>query len=556
VINFTNRCFPFCNFTKTIPLEIFKAMLKSHKLVTIFLFFIILNPSFGQKLTKKQVDSTYTTLKVRPNTIDKVDKLISLYKKAVRAKISSEEIIDEAILISEKLFYIKGLGVSYDRKGLAARYNYDYSSSVAHHKRALNYLSKTSDTLLQIKCLNNIGVSYRKLNLEKEAFDFYFQALDLSEKINHVKSITIALNGIGNVFIDTKEYDKALHYFKRVYEYDLKNQNIRGQEYSLSNIGEAYLYNKSYDSAYHYINKALELTKEFKHRQSEAIRYNLLGLLFQKKGDYQKSTNYYKEAIPLFTNENNIRYLSNTLINIGKNQLNSGKVKDAEENIKVGLSSAKMIKSKENISLGYSALVDYYTLTKNYKRALDSHKIATAFNDSIVNEASQKSIISTQIEYETAKKDAKIQQLALENELSKNKAKTSFNRLIIISSLSLIGIVVLLYLLRLYRKNSDLEIENKNSELQNYLRQINELKDKVDKKATLNDKNFTDNFTEYELSKREKEVLTFLTTGLSNEEIAEKMFVSKNTIKTHIKNIYSKLDVKNRIQAIKKINGI
>ncbi|WP_457611407.1 helix-turn-helix transcriptional regulator [Lutibacter sp.] len=44
--------------------------------------------------------------------------------------------------------------------------------------------------------------------------------------------------------------------------------------------------------------------------------------------------------------------------------------------------------------------------------------------------------------------------------------------------------------------------------------------------------------------------------GLSNDEISEKMFVSNNTIKTHIKNIYAKLDVKNRIQAIKKIKAI
>jgi len=292
------------------------------------------------------------------------------------------------------------------------------------------------------------------------------------------------------------------------------------------------------------------LTKKHKHKQSEAIRYNLLGLLFQKKGEYQKSTNFYKEAIPLFTKENNIRYLSNTLINVGKNQLHLGKYKNAIENITIGLNSAKTIKSKENISLGYHALVDYYTITKNYKEALKSHKIATAFNDSIVNEASQKSIISMQVEYETAKKDAQIQELAKENELSKNEAEKSFYRLIIISSLALVGIIVLLYLLRLYRKNSDLEIENKNSELQNYILQVKELKEKAISK------NFSDNFSEFGLSKREIEVLQYISEGLSNDEISEKMFVSNNTIKTHIKNIYAKLDVKNRIQAIKKIKAI
>ncbi|WP_299524037.1 tetratricopeptide repeat protein [uncultured Lutibacter sp.] len=519
--------------------------------VTLVVLIFIQTTSFSQKLTKKQIDSVYAELKVKPNTIEKVDELISLYKNATSAKIKNEAIIDDAISTSEKIFYIKGLGESYNRKGLVARYNYDYESSVANHKRALSYLTKGIDTLLTIKCLNNLGVSYRKLNLEKEAFDFYFKALDLSEKIKHNKSIIIALNGIGNVFIDTKEYDKALHYFKRVYAFDLKSKNIEGQEYSLSNIGEVYLYKKSYDSAYYYINKALILTKEYKHKASEAIRYNLLGLLFQKKGDYKKSTEYYKEAIPLFTKENNIRYLSNTLINVGQNQLNIGDYAEAKENIIVGLNSAKMIKSKENISLGYNALVDYYTLTKDYKNALSSHKMATAFQDSIVNEASQKSIISTQVEYETAKKDAQIQKLAIENEVSENKAKTNFNRLIIISSLSLVGIIGLLYLLRLYRRNSDLEIENKNSELQNYIHQINDLKEKA--KNNINSE--TENFTDFGLSKREIEVLQYIAAGLSNDEISEEMFVSNNTVKTHIKNIYSKLDVKNRIQAIKKIRA-
>ncbi|WP_456377832.1 tetratricopeptide repeat protein, partial [Lutibacter sp.] len=157
-------------------------MSKSQNSIVILIALLCFQISFAQKLNKKQIDSIYAELKVKPNTTLKVDNLISLYKKAVRAKIASENIIDEAILISEKIFYLKGLGESYNRKGLAARYNHDYESSVTLHKRALSYLNKTTDTLLKIKCLNNLGVSYRKLNLEKEAFDFYFQALDLSEK--------------------------------------------------------------------------------------------------------------------------------------------------------------------------------------------------------------------------------------------------------------------------------------------------------------------------------------------------------------------------------------
>ena len=52
------------------------------------------------------------------------------------------------------------------------------------------------------------------------------------------------------------------------------------------------------------------------------------------------------------------------------------------------------------------------------------------------------------------------------------------------------------------------------------------------------------------LSDREKEMLIFLANGVSNKEMAQKMFVSENTVKFHLKNVYSKLGVANRLQAI------
>jgi DNA-binding CsgD family transcriptional regulator len=54
------------------------------------------------------------------------------------------------------------------------------------------------------------------------------------------------------------------------------------------------------------------------------------------------------------------------------------------------------------------------------------------------------------------------------------------------------------------------------------------------------------------LSKRELEVLSLMALGLSNEEIAEKLFVSLNTVKTHSSNIFLKMEVKRRTQATEK----
>lgn len=54
------------------------------------------------------------------------------------------------------------------------------------------------------------------------------------------------------------------------------------------------------------------------------------------------------------------------------------------------------------------------------------------------------------------------------------------------------------------------------------------------------------------ISKREHEVLELMALGHSNQEIAEKLFVSVNTVKTHLANLFLKLEVSRRTQAIQK----
>jgi DNA-binding CsgD family transcriptional regulator len=52
------------------------------------------------------------------------------------------------------------------------------------------------------------------------------------------------------------------------------------------------------------------------------------------------------------------------------------------------------------------------------------------------------------------------------------------------------------------------------------------------------------------LSKREREIVTLISQGLSNQEIAEKLFLSINSVKTYIRTAYRRLDVTTRSQAV------
>jgi len=77
----------------------------------------------------------------------------------------------------------------------------------------------------------------------------------------------------------------------------------------------------------------------------------------------------------------------------------------------------------------------------------------------------------------------------------------------------------------------------------------------IEKEITAKNTDFIINeevMNELGISKRELEVLQLMADGLSNQEIAERLFVSLNTIKTHSSKVFEKMDVKRRTQAVEK----
>lgn len=68
------------------------------------------------------------------------------------------------------------------------------------------------------------------------------------------------------------------------------------------------------------------------------------------------------------------------------------------------------------------------------------------------------------------------------------------------------------------------------------------------------ERNLQDEFLS-ELTARERDVLVELGEGLSNHEIAKKLFISENTVKKHVSNILSKLELDHRTQAALLVNN-
>jgi DNA-binding NarL/FixJ family response regulator len=53
-----------------------------------------------------------------------------------------------------------------------------------------------------------------------------------------------------------------------------------------------------------------------------------------------------------------------------------------------------------------------------------------------------------------------------------------------------------------------------------------------------------------DLTKREREIIVLVSEGLRNKEIAERLFISDATVRTHLSSIFAKLNVPNRLKLI------
>ncbi len=86
-----------------------------------------------------------------------------------------------------------------------------------------------------------------------------------------------------------------------------------------------------------------------------------------------------------------------------------------------------------------------------------------------------------------------------------------------------------------------------------FLKTFSESSESVSKNDTAN--RIEEVCEQFKLTPREKELIELIYAGKSNKEIADILFLSESTVKTHIYNIFRKMDVKNRVGVICIING-
>lgn len=445
----------------------------------------------------------------------------------------------------------------------------DYENAILSINKGIDFQQFIKNKLIVGEGYTILGKTYAGKGDYDASAKAFIESLRIMEKGGHKQGAAFALNNIGIVYDLQKNYVKALDYYLQ--SLDLKKQlkDSSGIAAAYNNIGITYFNLNDLSAAKQFHLKALEFNQLLKREESVGRSFNNLGLVALNNNEAKLSYEYFRKALVVRLNFDNKKDIATTYNNLGKASFELEKSDSASYYNNKAYALAKEINSfgllKEVVELKSKIAQRDGDLVN----ALYYKDLLIAYNDSLINEENIKSVAEYESKYqhEKMKRQLSEKNLLVAQKNEKLKSAQFWNLVwIVLSSFSLLLILFLIYSysnIRRHRVMLKAQLilleerkrnhEQKSIELSEQLKLLNNTLD--EKEALL--KTFYQSQQEdklppelLSLSERETEVLSHLALGWSDQEIADKLFLSKATVKTHLRRIYSKLLVRGRSEAV------
>ena len=296
------------------------------------------------------------------------------------------------------------------------------------------------------------------------------------------------------------------------------------------------------DSARNYYGKLIALSREKEYMRGESVGLSNLAEVYEKEGKHNDALKLKLEGLELDRQMGDVYGL------VGSWCMVAGSYLALEKHLQAlaCLDSAALLCDSSWLSdLEHIEDLRFrvYESMGAYRKALVHFKRKVRLHDSLFSLETRRNIEDIRVAYETEKKEQEILLLERENSIKYVKLRFAWTLVFSLLLLSLAGAVISLQILRTRNQR----IRQMKLELQNYILQLHR------PEGEAHETQLSRLADEDDLTQREKEVLDLLSVGLANDEIASRLFISRNTVKFHIKNIFIKMDVRNRIQALQKL---
>lgn len=472
--------------------------------------------------------------------------------------LENTERYDEAIhIIQEALISLRNIdnpslhGTLHNKIGRYYCKNGQETNAIAHIKHAIEFAKQANDSLLLGDALNNLGIAYEYTGSFDSAFFYYEKSLRIREYLKDPSLLSASFRNMAQILRVLRRLEEARFYCRESFKLITDDTDYKTTANIYNEMAYLFELDNQLDSAKYYYRKLIEISIANDFKRGISVGYTNLASVYEQERDFESALKLMQKGLALDKQSGNIYGEMTSYNTLASYYI----LLEQYQKALIYLDSATRICDtswKNNMLEITRAKYLAYKGIGDFKKALFFFEQYSELKDTIFSEQNKLHISEILARYETDKKEQKIEILIKTNEIKSNRIRIQILIIILAIFISVSG--ALASLIIIMKKNQ--RIRQMELELRNFLLH---LKNPVSKSFE-EEIDFEDPVTalknNFHLTQREAEILELLAQGLINHEIALRLFISENTVKFHIKNIYIKLNVSNRVQALQKITNI
>lgn len=519
------------------------------RLLLIFLFTYCLH--FAQA----QTDSLLSALSTEQTDSTRIDLLLKLSEAwAAQNLDSSLKYATDAKQIAQNRGYLLREALAAKAAGIAYGYAYEPEAALPFFNQAIRVYRKLEDPEGIGDIYLNSGANYHFANLPDSAMINYQRAERFYREAGNAEKLGRVTNNIALLFKRLGSTEEAIHYLRKSISYKQQTGSVEGVMNTEINLSSFYFNADRYDSALYYARSALRKSRQLNDADVEAASLINLSEVLAQTGKADSAIIYSTRA--WFRAKESKLTGRQVTASAMLAQLFEGRENcdSAVHYATLTVSTAENRVVPSELMSSYEVLARCAAQNGDFARAYEMSLMAAEYRDTLAAERSEArlAVMITKYEQSVRKRDFLQQQKEL------SEAEANMNRYFAIAAASVAIVAVLsLILITLYYRNRRRRAAAEES-LRAKAREIDLLREKLaaqtdrEPEAPNAVKLSADEVNKLlvnPLTERELEVLEAIADGKTNKEIADALFVSVNTIKTHINRIYDKLNVNNRTQA-------
>ena len=462
----------------------------------------------------------------------------------------AEANLQEVLSTNEHFRKDEHIGSVLFQLGIVAYSQSDYPKAIDYYERALEFLTK-EDRIGS--CHNNLALAYRAEGNVDAYLSNMFAALDRFEKLNAPLKQAYVLNNLAVFYNSLGEPEKALSYSQASLDLLPESENPEARVAYLATLGGIYEAQGEAGKALQAFRESVSLARNLGLQHELGVGLNNIGNYYLDMKRYSQAEIRFTEAMDIFHEIGYTRGKASVASNMARMYKLQGKINDAIEYQHLAMDMAKEDGELTVLAQILENLANLYEEGGYTNYALQYRKEYEEVQDEILNGTKIKEMARAEAERELAlaEKEAKIeeQKRLLLQEARRRQRQPWTWILIGLGVLFVLGMALLIIL----RSNMK-SIKQRNFDLSMSLARVNQRLEEMQSAQPGNQKvpqgvQLPPEFDT--LSKREIEVFICLANGMTNKAIAGKLHISVDTVRSHAKNIYSKLGVRNRTMVMK-----